>query len=115
MALVPMEKDVSGWSAEVTFTPASGSEAVSSYGSLKGRYNSDLKLAVVKWAGNGSAPSTFTSYYFTLPDEFKATGSYGTSLDSAKGANMEKQTTSILVQLPANRTWTIGELMYPTV
>jgi len=67
MSIGPMKYE--GGVVETTLSPASGSEAVNSYGTLTVTAMKKEHIAMIVWTGNSTAP-TQGAYTFTLPSDY---------------------------------------------
>lgn len=87
MALIPMEYE--GGVVETTLSPASGSEAVSNYGTMRAIMKKDSGIAEIAWTGGSTAPTAGT-YDFVLPSEYTPKRSSSTYVRN--GSYMEVRT-----------------------
>lgn len=116
MGMISMEFDEgSGWSSEITFSPIAGDEAANNYGTLRGRYNKNLKLATIWWNGNSAQPAA-RQYKFNMSSEFIPASSCATGMkgDTYNFIQASYGLSVAIVQLGAT-AWSAGTLTYVTL
>lgn len=107
MGLLPMEYD-SGWSAVTELKSHT-------YGTLRGSYNKNLKMAFLAWTGNSSSPSSSTSITETLDSNYcPLSPSASASLTENGCSIIMRNNNQVEVTIAANKNWTVGSVTYPT-